>query len=53
MLENGGSRGPLSKATVCSHLRPINSMLTWAREGREVGTVKAQLPKLPKTPIDV
>ena len=56
LLENGGARGPLSKATVHSYLRPINSMLKWAREEGEegeVGNVKAQLPRLPKTLIDV
>jgi integrase len=53
LLENGGARGPLSKATVHSYLRPINSMLAWAREEGEVGSVKAQLPRLPKTLIDV
>src|SRR6266542_1387776 len=53
LLENGGARGPLSKATVHSERRPINSMLKWAREEGEVGNVKAQLPRLPKTLIDV
>ena len=53
LLEKGGARAPLSKATVHSYLRPINTMLAWAREEGEVGTVKAQLPRLPKTLIDV
>jgi integrase len=53
LLENGGTRGPLSKATVHSYLRPINHMLRWAAEEGEIGNVKVQLPRLPKVLIEV
>ena len=54
MLEVGGSiPSPPTNTPPHSYLRPINSMLAWAREEGEVGSVKAQLPRLPKTLIDV
>lgn len=54
LLEEGGSRGPLSRFTVHSYLSAINAFLTWARQEGEVGpNVKAQRPKLPKHLVDV
>ncbi len=53
LLQNGGPRGPLSRVTVHSYLRPINHFLAWAREEGEVGEVRAQLPRLPKRDIEV
>jgi integrase/recombinase XerD len=53
LLETGGARGQLSKATTHSYLRPVNQMLKWAKEEGEIGDVKAHLPRLPKPLIDV
>lgn len=53
LLTEGGSRGPLSKATVHSYLRTVNYFLSWARKEGEVGDAKAQLPRLPTRDIEV
>lgn len=49
LLEEGGSRGKLSKFTVHSYLTAINAFLSWARKEGEVSAgVQAQRPRLPK-----
>jgi site-specific recombinase XerD len=53
LLSEGGKRGPLSKHTVHSYLRPVNHFLNWAREDGIEVTGKAQLPKLPRKLLDI
>jgi integrase len=42
----------ISKATVHSYMRAINSFLAWAREQGEGGTARGQLPAMRKRVID-
>ncbi len=53
LLTEGGTRGPLSKATVHSYLRTVNYFLSWAKKEGEVGDARAQLPRLPTRDIEV
>lgn len=54
LLESGGRRGPLSKHSVHSYVRSVNSFLAWARREGEVDQdVKAQLPKLGRRLLEV
>lgn len=54
LLESGGRRGPLSKHSVHSYVRSVNSFLAWARREGEVNQdVKAQLPKLGRRLLEV
>ena len=54
LLEEGGARGQLSKASVSTYLRHINLFLRWAQlEGELPSAVKAQRPKLGRRILDV
>jgi len=55
LLDGTGSRSgrPLSKHTVHSYTRAINSFLAWARKDGEKVTAKAKLPTLGKRVLDV
>ena len=46
LLNDGGPRGPLSRASVRSYLSAISHFLAWARKEGEAGDAKPQLPKL-------
>lgn len=53
-LDGTGSRSgrPLSKATLHSYMRVINSFLAWVREQGESVNAKAKLPQISKPVID-
>jgi integrase/recombinase XerD len=54
LLDTGGSKGPLSKHSVHSYVRSVNSFLAWASREGEVGAdTKAQLPKLGRRLLEV
>ena len=54
LLSEAGFRGhPRSRHTVHSYIRAVNQFLSWAKEEGEAVSARAQLPKLPKTLIDV
>ncbi len=46
------SRRPISKATVHSYMRAINSFLTWARAQGEASTARGRLPSMRKRVLD-
>ena len=53
LLERGGAKGALSKASVHAYMRAVNHLLAWAKkEGEGIGA-KAQLPRLPKRLLEV
>jgi integrase/recombinase XerD len=53
LLEEGGSRGQLSKHTVHAYVRGVRGFLTWcAREGETV-PAKPALPRIPRMVVDV
>jgi site-specific recombinase XerD len=52
--QQGGKSGrALSKDSVHTYLRPVNSFTGWLREEGEAATGKAPLPRLPKRDVDV
>jgi integrase/recombinase XerD len=54
LLDTGGARGQLSKHSVHSYVRSVNSFLAWAAREGEVGAeTKAQLPKLGRRLLEV
>lgn len=54
LLDTGGSNGRLSKHSVHSYVRSVNSFLSWAAREGEVGAdTKAQLPKLGRRLLEV
>jgi integrase/recombinase XerD len=53
LLEHGGRRGQLSRHTVQSYVRNVNLFLNWCRREGEVGSVRAQMPKVPQRVLDV
>ncbi len=55
LLDGSGSRSgrPLSKHTVHSYVRAVNTFLAWARKQGETVTAKAQHPKPGKRVLDV
>jgi integrase/recombinase XerD len=54
LLDIGGAKGRLSKHSVHSYVRSVNSFLTWAAREGEVGAdTKAQLPKLGRRLLEV
>jgi integrase len=46
------SKRPISKATVHSYMRAINSFLTWARAQGEASTARGRLPSMRKRVLD-
>jgi site-specific recombinase XerD len=53
LIEDGGSRGKLSRNSVHSYLRAVRGFLAWCeREGEQVHA-KPQLPRLPRKVLDV
>jgi integrase len=54
LLEGSASRTgrPLSKATVHSYVRAINTFLAWAKEQGETADAKAQLPSMRRRVLD-
>jgi len=54
LLDNGGARGQLSRSSVHSYVRSVNSFLGWAtREGELGADTKAQLPKVGRRLLEV
>ena len=54
LLDSGGAKGQLSKHSVHSYVRSVNSFLGWAsREGEVSADTKAQLPKLGRRLLEV
>lgn len=54
LLDTGGSRGQLSKHSVHSYVRSVNSFLAWAaREGEVDADTRPQLPKLGRRLLEV
>jgi len=54
LLEQGGARGrPLSRYSVHAYMRAVNQFLSWSLAEGEAVEAKAQLPRLPKTLVDV
>jgi len=54
LLDIGGAKGQLSKHSVHSYVRSVNSFLAWAsREGEVAVDTKAQLPKLGRRLLEV
>lgn len=54
LLDSGGARGQLSRSSVHSYVRSVNSFLGWATREGEVGAdTKAQLPKLGRRLLEV
>jgi integrase len=58
LLEEGGTRGPLSPATVHSYVRVVNQMVEWARDpesGVDAAVLdgKVKLPKLRRPVKDI
>jgi integrase/recombinase XerD len=54
LLERHGPRGPLSRHTVHSYVRPIRQCLTWAQQQGDMTTsARPQLPRLGRRVIDV
>ena len=53
LLNEGGTRGPLSKHSVASYVRAINHFLNWLHERGDVEAVRAQTPRLPRRLVDV
>jgi integrase/recombinase XerD len=53
LLDAGGKKGQLSRWSVKTYLRSINGFLTWAKGEGEKVDAKAQIPKTPRTLVDV
>ena len=52
-LQGGKTGRTLSKDSVHSYLRPVNSFVGWLQEEGEAVSGKAPLPRLPKRDVDV
>lgn len=51
LLDVGGSRGPLSRASVSTYLSTVGHYLTWAQAEGEAGDARPQLPKVERRVI--
>lgn len=53
LMDVGGPRGPLSRHSVHAYIRAINHFLAWAKREGEPVQARAQLPRLPKSVLEV
>lgn len=53
LLDQGGARGELSRASAWTYVRNIRLFLAWARQEGEKVEAVAQLPKLPRRLVEV
>jgi len=53
LMDEGGTRGPLSRHSVHAYIRAVNHFLAWAKREGEPVQAKAQLPRLPKAVLEV
>jgi site-specific recombinase XerD len=53
LLEEGGTRGGLSRSSAWTYARNVRLFLSWARAEGEKADAEVQLPKLPKPLVEV
>ncbi len=53
LMDDGGSRGQLSRHSVHAYIRAMNHFFAWAQREGEPIQAKAQLPRLPKAVLEV
>ena len=53
LMDEGGSRGPLSRHSVHAYIRAIKHFLAWAEREGEPLRAKALLPRLPRAVLEV